>query len=87
MAHRDLAAFGAAVRLHRQRLSLSQEQLAERSELHRTYVSGIERGERNLGLLNVFRLADALAVSAADLLATADPLRRRASRRPSRHRR
>jgi DNA-binding XRE family transcriptional regulator len=47
---RELVPFGAAVRHYRSRLSLSQDALAERSVLHRTYVSGIERGQRNVGL-------------------------------------
>jgi transcriptional regulator with XRE-family HTH domain len=48
---------------------LSQEKLAERSGLHRTYVGSIERGERNISLENIDRLAAALEVAAVDLLA------------------
>ena len=62
------AAFGANVREQRRQLGLSQEQLAEACGLHRTYVGAIERGERNLSLLNIVRLADALSVTPADLL-------------------
>lgn len=80
MVHRDLAAFGKAVRQYRQRASLSQEALAERSGLHHTYVSGIERGQRNVGLVNVYRLVDGLGLTAAELFATADPFRRRGAR-------
>jgi transcriptional regulator with XRE-family HTH domain len=57
---RQLARFGQAVRTRRLELGLSQEGLAERSSLHRTYVGGIERGERNISLLNLLRLATAL---------------------------
>lgn len=55
-------ALGNRVRQHRQRLGLSQEALADKCGLHRTYVGGIERGERNPSLLNIGRLADALGV-------------------------
>ena len=48
------------MRAERERLGVSQEELADRSGLHRTYIGGVERGERNLGLLNVLRLARAL---------------------------
>lgn len=60
-----------ASNLKRLRLAtgLSQEALAERAELHRTYVSSIERGERNISLENIFRVADALGVDPRELLA------------------
>lgn len=61
-------AFGARVRKLRTGLGLSQEALAERAELHWTYVSGVERGVRNPGLNTVGRLARALEVTPADLL-------------------
>lgn len=60
-------AFGARVRELRTGSGLSQEQLAERSGLHRTYVSSVERGQRNVGLDNILRLAAALDVPAAAL--------------------
>jgi transcriptional regulator with XRE-family HTH domain len=47
---------------------LSQEALAERTGLHRTYMGSVERGERNVSLDNIYRLAEALGVSAGSLL-------------------
>lgn len=59
--------FGLNVRFFRTRLKLSQDELAEKAELHRTYIGAVERGERNICLTNIFRLADALEVKAKDL--------------------
>ncbi len=67
-----LVAFGAAVREQRRQLGLSQEAFAEKARLHRTYIGGIERGERNVALLNIRRIADALEVSMADLMNSAE---------------
>ena len=70
MAQRSQAhvAFGRAVRDLRQRDGLSQEELGFRSGLHRTYVGGVERGERNLTLRSVERLAAKVGVPVLDLL-------------------
>jgi CheY-like chemotaxis protein len=54
--------FGAAVRFHRDQLDISQEELAGRAGLHRTYISDVERGARNVSLESIHRLADALEV-------------------------
>jgi len=62
--------FGKRVRELRLANGLSQEELAERADLHRNYVGGIERGERNLGLVNLVQLAHALSVKPAKLLET-----------------
>jgi len=59
---------GASVRSFRHGLGLSQEELAERAQLHRTYIAGIESGGRNLTLKNIEKLAHALQVSTNDLL-------------------
>jgi len=59
--------FGERVRHLRQKAKLSQEELAARVGIHRTYMGGVERGERNLGLINILRIADALDVSPASL--------------------
>jgi CheY-like chemotaxis protein len=55
--------FGTAIRTERKRLGISQEELAGRAGLHRTYVADIERGARNLSLANIERLAKALGTS------------------------
>ncbi|MBD2038594.1 helix-turn-helix transcriptional regulator [Phormidium sp. FACHB-592] len=59
--------FGKAIRRRRRELDLSQEELAERAELHRTYVSDIERGDRNPSLENIEKLAKALTIKVSDL--------------------
>lgn len=59
---------GTAIRQHRQQLGITQEELAWRADMHRTYVADIERGGRNVTLRSVEHLADALKVSVADLL-------------------
>jgi transcriptional regulator with XRE-family HTH domain len=61
--------FASNVRRLRVAAGLSQEALADRAELHRTYISSIERAERNVSLENVFRLAAALGVDPRELLA------------------
>jgi CheY-like chemotaxis protein len=55
--------FGTAVRARRKHLGFSQEELAERASLHRTYVADVERGARNLSLASIEKLACALDVS------------------------
>lgn len=59
---------GQNVRLFRTRLGISQEELAFRSGLHRTYVSGVERGIRNPTVMIIGRLAKALDVDPAFLI-------------------
>ena len=66
------AAFGAAVRARREALALTQEQLAELADLHTNYVSSVERGERNIGLHNIARLAYALDLPASELMSCLD---------------
>jgi transcriptional regulator with XRE-family HTH domain len=60
--------FGRRVSNLRRAKRLSQEALAEKAELHRNYVGGIERGERNVGLRNIVRLAKALGVTTSELV-------------------
>lgn len=59
--------FGRALRALREERGYSQEELAERAGLHRNYVGGIERGERNVALENISKLAKALSVPTRDL--------------------
>lgn len=60
--------FGLRVRARRRELGMSQEKLAEISGLHRTYIGSLERGERNVALINIARLAAALDIDTADLV-------------------
>jgi transcriptional regulator with XRE-family HTH domain len=59
--------FGSRLRQLRDERGYSQEELAERASLHRNYVGGIERGERNVALENIIKLAKALSVKPGDL--------------------
>lgn len=63
----DLTSFGNTVRSLRASLGISQEQLAYKAGLDRTYISDVERGNRNLGLKNIIAIATALTVEPADL--------------------
>ncbi|MBO1516781.1 helix-turn-helix domain-containing protein [Psychrobacter halodurans] len=63
-----LSQFGTKVKLFRNERDISQEKLAELSKLDRTYISSIERGQRNIGILNIIKIADALQVKASSLL-------------------
>jgi len=60
--------FGKAVRYRRNELEISQEELAERANLHRTYISDLERGRRNVSLENIEKLAKALNLSISELI-------------------
>ena len=66
--------FGSIVRSRRLALGISQEELAARAKVHRTYIGSVERGERNISLHNIHALANALGTSPASLLAEADKL-------------
>lgn len=63
----SLRLFGDHIRRLREERGWSQEELADRCELHRTYIGGIERGERNLGVLNVLKIARAIGVEPSRL--------------------
>ena len=64
----SLVIFGNRVREERRRLNLSQEELAERAGLHRTYIGMIERAEKNITLINMSKIAKALNTSLAELV-------------------
>jgi transcriptional regulator with XRE-family HTH domain len=59
--------FGRAIRRIREEQSINQEEAAERCGLHRTYYSGIERGERNISLVNIEKVSRGLRISLAEL--------------------
>ena len=60
--------FGENVRKFRNLQGITQEDLAEKSELHRTYIGMVERGERNISLNNAYRIATALNVSLSEMM-------------------
>ncbi|WP_380874277.1 transcriptional regulator [Sphingomonas sp. DBB INV C78] len=60
--------FAQQVRAQRKRLGLSQEELADRAEVHRTFIGAVERAETNVSIDNIARISAALGVSAGDLL-------------------
>lgn len=63
-----LKSFGQILRSERLKKNLSQEALSFESGLDRTYVGGIERGERNVSLINIVKLAKALKIHPSELL-------------------
>ena len=68
MSRSHLLTLGRNIRQLREAKGLSQEALADVSGLHRTYIGGIERGERNVSIINIARLAEALEVDASRLV-------------------
>lgn len=58
---------GENIRKYRKKLGLSQEDLADKARLHRTYIGGVERGERNITLDSMQQIANALGIKVADL--------------------
>jgi transcriptional regulator with XRE-family HTH domain len=65
--HEILNLFGENVRKYRRLLNISQEELAHRANLHRTYIGMIERAEKNITLVNIQKIANALEVKIEDL--------------------
>lgn len=67
MKQEVLVKFGQRVRQERLKRNLSQEELAEKANLHRTYIGMIERAEKNITLINIEKIAQALDISIVDL--------------------
>lgn len=67
LKHAMLTAFGAAVRNLRMQNGYSQEEFADHCGLDRTYIGGVERGERNIGLVNIAKIATALNIRVSAL--------------------
>ena len=70
--HEILNLFGENVRKFRRLVNLSQEELAHKADLHRTYIGMIERAEKNITLVNIEKIANALEVKIEDLLKTSN---------------
>jgi DNA-binding XRE family transcriptional regulator len=68
----ELVAFGLAVQKRRRELKLSQEALADSANIDRSYMSSIERGLQNIGIVLAARIASTLQLSLADLVSRAD---------------
>jgi len=64
----NLKLLGENIKKARTLLGISQEELAFRSMLHRTYISSVERGERNISFLNLIKIAKALEISPSELI-------------------
>ena len=71
-ANGDLIRIGAAVRARRLAMEMSQEALADAAEIDRSHMGKIERGERNVTVLNLLRIANAIECKLSDLLNAAD---------------
>ena len=68
---KDLVSLGAAIRAARTERGVSQEELAHRSNIDRSYMSSIERGNQNPGIISIIRIAHAMAMTMTELMAEA----------------
>lgn len=68
----ELVSLGDAIRRARKQVGISQEALALSADIDRSYLGGIERGENNVALMNILRLSQALGITAAELLQSAE---------------
>lgn len=67
----QLRALGSAIREHRRELGVSQEDFAERCDLHRTYIGQVERGEKNISFVNILRITKACRTKPSGLFKAA----------------
>jgi transcriptional regulator with XRE-family HTH domain len=65
---KQLTAFGARMKLFREESGLSQEKLALKCGLDRTYIGSVERGERNISLINIHKIAEAMDILVHELM-------------------
>ena len=72
MANQTLLTLGKAIRKLRNKIGISQEELAYRAGIHRTYMGDVERGERNIAVLNIVKIAKALKVKSSTLFLDVD---------------
>ncbi|MGO9174910.1 MAG: helix-turn-helix domain-containing protein [Desulfobaccales bacterium] len=63
-----LLALGKRIRDVRSKLGISQEELADRCSLHRTYIGGVERGERNISFESLLKISEALQIDCGELV-------------------
>lgn len=68
MANQNLIILGKTIRKLRNKLDISQEELAYRANIHRSYMGDVERGERNIAVLNIVKIARALKIKPSALL-------------------
>jgi transcriptional regulator with XRE-family HTH domain len=64
--------FGFALKVRREAIGLTQEAFAEKAGIHRTYISDVERGTRNISLVNIERIAAALSIKMSELFTLVD---------------
>lgn len=64
---KELEGFGSVIKERRKLLKLSQEEFAEKCELHRTYIGQIERGEKNISFVNILKISKALNLNPSDI--------------------
>jgi len=67
-----LVKLGAAIRTARLDKQLSQEALADKANIDRSYIGGVERGEHNVAVINLLKIADALDLKLSDVLSSSD---------------
>ncbi len=74
MASQGLITLGNTIRKLRKKQGLSQEELAYKANIHRTYMGDVERGERNIAVLNILKIAKALNIKPSTLFSDLDKI-------------